>query len=213
LALIGVALSAEAGVASAKEPRPIYPVIEERSVGAEMRIQVPPAKVSFEIDQARRKPPKRLSSESEVSDWIRRIASSTLLRKGIAVAEADADELLAAGFTELSDELLRPRPASKEALDLLRRLGDGDVAAAALVHHLKVEIGPEGRYDSFGGRIELELRSSTLRGALIRCSSGEVLWRGEMFIRSVPSVEDSNFESAITGLYDGLSLEGGPTNE
>lgn len=211
--LIGLALSIGGAAANSKEPPPRYPVVEERTVGSEMRIRVPLAKVAFETTQTRRRPPRRLSSELEVSGWIRQIASDTLHQKGLTVWETEDQESLTRDLTEMSDRLLRPRPPSQAALELLRQLDGEDPDAAVLIQYLKVEIGPEGRFDAYAGRIQVALVTSTLRAALIRCSSGEVVWRGEMFIRKVPWIKDPNFESAIAGMFKSLSLEGGPSDE
>ena len=50
------------------------------------------------------------------------------------------------------------------------------------------------------------MSNSDLRGALLDRRTGDVLWRGEMYIRDVPDTENQRFEAAIRGMFQNLTM-------
>jgi len=92
-----------------------------------------------------------------------------------------------------------------EALAILKRLSSRYNNFVILVHDLYAKVGPNGYWDPNTGAIASSLSTSRVRAALIRCSSGEVLWKKENYIREIPNYKGSKFIKFVKIIYDDLT--------
>ena len=199
------------GVAEAKKKtkgkrEPIYPITGNMVVSAICEILVLPVKVETKLLQERAHARQSLVQEREIAGWLHGISLSSLEQKGFT-ASSTADSGLISEverLTELSDQFVRARLGPDASPDLLRPFSSPAGCRAMLFQSIEVELSSKGYYEAFTGGMKVGMSNSNLRGALRDCDSGELLWRGELYIRTVPRVGDDVFEQAVVRMYDNL---------
>jgi hypothetical protein len=83
----------------------------------------------------------------------------------------------------------------------LKQLASFNERSAVFVQLFRVKIGPGGYWNPNTGAIASSMSSSSLRVALIRCSTGQVLWRKQVLLRGLPRPRSSQFSEMLKLLY------------
>jgi len=194
-----------ASPAVAKKRVPIYPIDEVHIVDAKTRVLVVPPKIELAAyDGVNR----RLDdSIVDVADWLAGVARTSLRAKGLAIALISPDLEEATGRVhEIADQYVRSRRGPEAKTELIRGIGAGARHCAVFVQHLKIEMDKHGWWDSSTGRLGVGMSNSDLRAALLDCSSGDVLWRGELYYRDLPDVDSRKWAAAAAGMYSNLRI-------
>ena len=186
---------AGAPVASSATPGPpelpplavivLKPAIRFQQVQDESEMAVPPeARAAFEV--------KLLGAA------VRAVEGS-----GQAMASLPADAETAATLAPLvaaGPRLARGLPRD-DALAAMRRLAAASRDSAVLAHSLEASVGSGGTWNPYSGAITSSMSRTVIRAALVRCSSGEVLWSQQVQLRDLPSVASTGLDETLTALY------------
>ncbi len=113
---------------------------------------------------------------------------------------------LAGEVASAAGDLLRGFPP-EEARARLRRLGEAAGCDAVLVQTCQVKLGPGGAWNPINGAMVSAQNSARLRAALIVPPTGEVLWRGEVFLRTLP--QGHRLDEAVRSLFASLTSNPG----
>ena len=204
-----IAIVVTGPVLAKKKRTPIYPITEVMTVAGSTRITVLPPKVSFENYPGNS---RTMASDSlEVSDWIQSITIDTLRERGFDVAEVGRSEYVdstAAGLVAVADQFIRSRRGPDADTALLRGFGRNSPESAVLIQYLEIMLAGKGAWNSWTGALSVGMSNSDLRGVLLDCESGEVLWRGELYIRDLPNPNNTSFAAATAGMFDNLENGG-----
>jgi hypothetical protein len=118
-----------------------------------------------------------------------------------------SDDGYTAGFGDLCSKLnamssrLASGYISDEATIIFHQLSSENQNLLILSQCLIAKVGPKGSYNSYTGAITSKMFSYLLKASLINCSTGQVLWKNEVFIRKLPDVDKSSFAESLTQLY------------
>lgn len=210
LALIALALVVPSTLAG-KKKAPIYPITETMSVDGAYQISVIPPKVAYDSYAASGSARKTPCSPEEVSAWVGDISVRTLDEMGFRVSQHGTEGLrftegsVARRISSLADQYVRTRRPPEASNALLREIGDQAGPGAVLVLYFEVKTAPKGSWNAWDGSMKVGMSNSDLRGALLDSRTGELLWRGEMYIRDLPDTENRRFETAIAGIFTNLT--------
>ena len=86
---------------------------------------------------------------------------------------------------------------------LLRELSMVQADCVVLATLITSELGPPETYNSFTGQITSDMSRSSFSAALMRCDSGEILWRNDVLLRSVATVSDDAYAESLRLLFGG----------
>jgi hypothetical protein len=198
-------------VLGGKKRAPIYPITETMNVDAAYEISVIPPKVAYDSYGPEGSGRKTPCSPDEVSNWVREISVRVLGEKGFHVAEFPvgspraAEGSVAQRISSLADQYVRTRRTPEAPTALLNEISDQPGPGAVLVLYFEVKTAPKGYWNAWDGSMGVGMSNSDLRGALLDSRTGELLWRGEMYIRDVPDTENQRFETAISGVFTNLT--------
>ena len=185
---------------------PVYPITAEMTVPAGLEIRVLPVKV--ETRSLERLAQRREDSveEARIADWLRAVSIEILGERGFEALVVDpaAAPPGTESLVDLADRFVRGRLAPGASLDRLAEVCDGSPDRGVMFLHLEVKLATKGYWDAWSGGLKVGMSSSDLRGAIRDCETGETLWRGELYVRTVPRVGDARFERAVAGMYDNL---------
>jgi len=90
---------------------------------------------------------------------------------------------------------------NQDALSVFRKISALNNESFVLAHDLYAKIGPGGYWNPGTGGIASTSSISRYRIALIRCLTGDVVWKSEEYIRQVPSYKSSKFIRFIKFSY------------
>jgi len=204
-----LAIVATGPVLAKKKRTPIYPITEVMTVAGSPRITVLPPKISFENYPGNSR--TMASDALDVSRWIQSIAIDTLNQKGFDVTKAgelEEGDSTGAGLVAVADQFVRSRRGPDADAALLRDLVRNSPGSAVLIQYLEIMLAGKGAWNSWTGALSVGMSNSDLRGVLLDCESGEVLWRGELYIRDLPSPNNTRFAAATVGMFDNLENGG-----
>lgn len=210
LALIALALVVPSTLAG-KKKAPIYPITETMSVDGTYQISVVPPKVAYDSYGTPGRVRKTPCSPEEISAWVGDISVRALSEMGFRVSEYGAEDprftegSVAWRISSLADQYVRTRRPPEASNALLREIGDRADTGAVLVLYFEVKTAPKGSWNAWDGSMKVGMSNSDLRGALLDSQTGDLLWRGEMYIRDVPDTESQRFETAIAGIFTNLT--------
>lgn len=132
-------------------------------------------------------------------------ARNAVLRSKYQVAETEvmnAPEIvdLYSRLQSLSSRLAAGQ-LNDEADTTLQRLSALDQNLVILSHFLYAKVGRGGYWNPMSGAIGSSMSTSRLQVSLIRCSTGQVLWKNEVFLRQLPQVDNPKFAESLQLLY------------
>ena len=85
----------------------------------------------------------------------------------------------------------------KESTTLLQSLASYDENMTILVNYVDVKVGSRGSWDPNTGLITSQNSKSLFRAALFQCSTGQLLWKDEIFLRELPELSSERFAESI----------------
>lgn len=74
------------------------------------------------------------------------------------------------------------------------------------VQFIRIKVGPSGYWDPNTGAIGSAANSTLVQAALISCRSGQVVWKGEQFVRKALGPDSEELGKMLTLLYDSLDI-------
>ena len=93
-----------------------------------------------------------------------------------------------------------------EAKESLSRLGTLD-EYLVLVQFFHLKTGPGRSWNPSTGAITSKVASTLMQSALVSCKTGEVVWRGEQFVRKGLTSTDPEFHKALALLYRDFNIK------
>lgn len=209
LMLLAGALAASSQAKGNKKLAPVYPIKDTMSIDEGLPILVLPPKVTRDSFRVGRQVRVAYINELSVTRWVHRIALGTLRRTGFLSSEHGASNTdeghSAEKLIQLSDRLVRQRVPRNDLLSLLGGLNHEAVNLGVLVQHLHIKVAPKGSWNPRTGALAVGMSNSDLRGVILDRKTGEILWKGEMYIRMIPEVGNKRFENAVAGIFKNLT--------
>ncbi len=209
LTTVAIAVIASAMPALArKKLAPVYPVTETMRIDRELPILVAPPEIAVRSYKVGRKERQVDVPIAAIAQWIRRTEIDALRERGFSLSGENpwADEALA-DLVGASERLVRRTVATEDGAAVLRDACEGRENTAILAQHLRIKTAPRGTWDPVSGQSTLDMSNSNLRGVLFDCQSYKRLWEGEMYIRTLPRVGNTDFEAAVNGIFANLKKE------
>jgi hypothetical protein len=93
-----------------------------------------------------------------------------------------------------------------EAKQEFARLAALNEQQLILVQFIRVKVGPRGYWDPNTGAIGSAARSTLVQAALISCRSGQVIWKGEQFVRKALDPDSDELGKTVSLLYETLDI-------
>lgn len=190
---------------AAGKKAPVYPVTASMAVGGERTVTALPIKVDVSSYSSRSKSLK--DDSRELSRWILETSTRSLgaLLPTVPLDAAEATPGVDA-VVEVADQFVGGRLGPKADVAMLQGLPCGGASGAALVQHLQLNLDRRGFWNSQTGTLGVGMSNLDLRGALLDCHTGEVLWRGELYVRDIPRVGEKKFEEYVAHMFDNLEI-------
>jgi len=136
---------------------------------------------------------------------LKSIYESTLKSRSIGiVAPGSRKAIITSG---LSKELRKKMPKLSRGMmdsatrDLLHSFAQYDENINLFVNYIDVKVGSTGSWDPNSGAITSDNSRSLLRSALVNCTTGKVLWKGEVLLREVPELSSERFAESLDLLF------------
>jgi len=93
-----------------------------------------------------------------------------------------------------------------EAREILNRLTAINDRHVVLAQFMKVKLGPGASWNPYTGAITSPMNSTLVQAALVSCKTGQVLWKNEVLVRKVMTVDSPDLVKALGLLYKTLDL-------
>lgn len=111
-----------------------------------------------------------------------------------------AYEVLLLSLKPFSGQLAAGK-VNQDALSVFRKISALNNESFILAHDVYAKVGPGGYWNPGTGGIASTSSISRYRIALIRCLTGDVVWKSEEYIRQVPSCKSLKFVGFIKFPY------------
>jgi hypothetical protein len=184
---------------------PVYPVTASMAVDGNRTVTALPIKVDVSSYSNRSKSLK--DDSRELSRWIYQTSTRSLgaLLPTVPLDAAETAPQIDA-IVAVADQFVGGRLGPSADTTLLHHLPCKSGSSAALVQHLQLNLDRRGFWNSQTGGLGVGMSNLDLRGALLDCHTGEVLWRGELYVRDIPRVGEKKFEEYVAHMFDNLEI-------
>ena len=187
---------------AAKKMRPVYPIEEIREVAPNTKILVLPPLVRLERLAGSNKAVS--DSDYDVAVWIQKLAVDGLAGRGFDSVSSADNGVATRKLQTVADQYVRNRRGPDATVELVRLAAHETDRTAVLVQFLEVQLGSRGYWNSGSGALGVGMSNSNLHSVLLDASTGELLWRGELYYRDIPDIDSRKWDAAITDMYSTL---------
>jgi len=88
-----------------------------------------------------------------------------------------------------------------QSTSLLQSLAFHDANMAILANYIDAKVGSRGTWDPNSGAITSDNSRSVFRSALLDCTTGQLLWKGEILLRELPKLTSKRFTESLDLLF------------
>ncbi len=155
--------------------------------------------------------PKQFHSATQHSSYESRLlgaATKKISPKTSVLAAEEMGEVVAEAGSNLQG--LSSRLAHGNVIDEAKQefshLAALNEQQLVFVQFIRVKIGPGGYWDPNTGAIGSATRSTLVQAALISCRSGQVIWKGEQFVRKALDPDSEELGKMLTQLLESLEI-------
>lgn len=133
------------------------------------------------------------------------VAQQALNSKGFAAHDRETDSRSSTPETDNRFYSLSPKLSQGVVSDgdkrYMKQLASTDDRLSVLVSYIKVKVGTGAAWNPMSGIIRSDNSSCFLHSALIHCTTGQVLWKNQIFLRELPQIESESFSDSLDLLY------------
>jgi hypothetical protein len=136
------------------------------------------------------------------------VAQQALNSKGFAAHDLKTYSLSSTPETDDRFRSISPKLSQGVVSDgdklYMKQLASSDDRLSVLVSYIKVKVGTGAAWNPITGWIRTANSSCFLHSALIHCTTGQVLWKNQIFLRELPQIESESFSDSLELLYKTL---------